>query len=323
MQLPPFEYLQPASLQEASGWLCEPDTAVVAGGSDLLVNMKLGLATPRRLVSVLGLPGMQTISADPDGSLRIGAGCYLTDLLHHRMLCQRYPALAAAVRAVGSQHVRNMGTLGGNLCLPTRCWYTNQSDEWRESRQPCFKTDGELCHVIKSSARCHALNSSDTAPALIALGATLTLVRHEDRREVGLTDFYADDGVDFMRLRPGEILTEIRVPPPAGVAAFIKVAQRNGLDYAAGTIAGWYDGQAARLVLGSIASRPLLLLKAAAIATEGGLSQKCIEAAADAARTDLGEVSNLFSPPGYKRRLARSLVRRVLEELAARLGATA
>ncbi|UCG73017.1 MAG: FAD binding domain-containing protein [Chromatiales bacterium] len=318
MQLPSFEYLRPATLREGLDWLSEPgtDTAVVAGGSDLLVNMKLGLVTPKRLVSICDLPGMQDVTEDADGGLRIGAGCKLTDLLQHETVTGNYPALADAIRAVGSQHVRNMGTLGGNLCLPTRCWYTNQSEQWRESRQPCFKTDGELCHVIKSSARCHSLNSSDTAPALIALGASVTLASRDGTRELPVADLYFDDGVDYMTMRPGEILTEIHLPPPTGVSAFIKVAQRNGLDYAAGTIAGWFDGAAARLVLGSIGSHPVSLPKAADLVVAGGLGTKTIDAAADAARADLGEVSNLFSPPGYKRRLARSLVRRVLEQLA-------
>lgn len=316
MQLPPFEYLRPRSLSEGLDWLSAADTAPVAGGSDLLVNMKLGLVTPARLVSIRDLPGMQVVAASRDGGLDIGAGCNLTDLLEHRTIQRDYPALADAILAVGSQHVRNMGTLGGNLCLPTRCWYTNQSNEWRESRRPCFKTDGELCHVIKSSARCHALNSSDTAPALIALGARVTVVNRAGEREIDVANLYHDDGVDFTTLRPGDLLTSVHLPSPRGASVFIKVAQRNGLDYAAGTVAAWYDGEAARIVLGSLGSRPLMMRTAADRVVADGLSPQAIEAAADAVRADLGEVSNLFSPPGYKRRLARSLVRRALEQLA-------
>lgn len=318
MQLPPFEYLRPTTLQEGLDWLgaAGTETAVVAGGSDLLVNMKLGLVTPQRLVSIRDLPGMQEVRQDAQDGLAIGAACKLTDLLDDQRVTGGYPAIADAIRAVGSQHVRNVATLGGNLCLPTRCWYTNQSDQWRESRQSCFKTDGELCHVIKSSARCHALNSSDTAPALIALDASVTLAGPEGTRELAVADLYFDDGVEFIALQPGEILTEIRIPPSSGVSAFIKVAQRNGLDYAAGTVAGWFDGSNARLVLGSIASHPVSLQTAAGIVAAGGLDAQTIDAAADAARADLGEVSNLFSPPGYKRRLAKSMVRRVLQRLA-------
>ncbi len=315
MQLPPFDYRHPGSLDEALG-LLDDQSLPVAGGSDLLVNMKLGLVQPRRLVSLARLPGFSDWHFEPGKGLCIGAGCRLTDLADARHIIENYPALAAAIRAVGSQHVRNVGTLGGNLCLPTRCWFTNQSEQWRTSRSPCFKTDGELCHVIKSSARCHALNSSDTAPALIALGASIELRRRGGERALPLADFYADDGVDFMQLEPGEVLTEIRVPPPAGQAVYIKVAQRQGLDYAAATIAAWSHAGRVRLVVGSVGSCPMQLSRAAAIVESQGFTDDAIDAAAKAARVDLGEVSNLFTPPAYKRRLVRGLVKKALRQLA-------
>ena len=319
MQLPPFEYHRPASLADALELLNEPgqESAAIAGGSDLLVNMKLGLVSPQRLVSLAGLPGMQSLVATDSGGLRIGAGCKLSQLLADARISENYPALAAGIRAVGSQHVRNQATLGGNLCLPTRCWFTNQSEDWRASRQPCFKTDGGLCHVIKSSERCHALNSADTAPALIALGASVSLAGPGGLRNLPLEDFYLDDGVDYTILKPGEILTDIELPAPRGVAHFIKVAQRNGLDYAAGSVAASYRDGRARLVVGSLVSSPRLLRQASEIISSQGLGDAAIEAAARAARADLGEVSNLFSPPGYKRRLARSLVEQVLRAIKA------
>lgn len=317
MQLPPFERLRPDSLSEALSLLNETDqeSAPLAGGSDLLVNMKLGLTTPARLVSLDGVPGMQVLERSESGGLRIGAGCRLSALLSESKVPDDYPALGAAIRAVGSQHVRNQATLGGNLCLPTRCWFTNQSEDWRASRQPCFKTDGELCHVIKSSARCHALNSGDTAPALIALGAVVRLAGPDGQRELSLEDFYCDDGVDYMVLAPGELLTEVELPAPGGVSSFIKVSQRNGLDYAAGSIAAIYREGQAKVVVGSVVSSPRVMRSVSDIVSAEGLSEESIRLAADAARADLGEVSNLFSPPGYKRRLVRSLVEQVLRRL--------
>jgi 4-hydroxybenzoyl-CoA reductase subunit beta len=317
MQLPPFERLRPESLSEALRLLNEAgnESAPLAGGSDLLVNMKLGLVRPGRLVSLDGIPGMRRLERIDSGGLRIGAGCRLSALLGESAIVDDYPALAAAIRGVGSQHVRNQATLGGNLCLPTRCWFTNQSEDWRESRQPCFKTDGELCHVIKSSARCHALNSADTAPALIALGAVVRVTSADGQRELSLQDFYLDDGVDYTVLKPGEILTEIELPAASGISAFIKVAQRNGLDYAAGSIAASHrDGQT-KVVVGSLVSSPRVLAGVSEIISARGLNDESIAAAAQAARDDLGEVSNLFSPPGYKRRLVRSLVEQVLNHL--------
>jgi 4-hydroxybenzoyl-CoA reductase subunit beta len=317
MQLPTFERLRPNSLSEALRLLNEAgrESSPLAGGSDLLVNMKLGLVTPGRLVSLDTVPGMRVLEDTEAGGLRIGAGCRLSSLLAESRIVDAYPALAAAMRAVGSQHVRNQATLGGNLCLPTRCWFTNQSEDWRASRQPCFKTDGELCHVIKSSARCHALNSGDTAPALIALGAVVRIAGPEGRRELPLADFYLDDGVDYMALAPGELLTEVELPAPTGVSAFIKVAQRNGLDYAAASIAASFHEGEAKVVVGSVVSSPRVLRAVSDIVSSRGLDDDAIAAAAQAARADLGEVSNLFSPPGYKRRLVRSLVEQVLNQL--------
>jgi len=317
MQLPPFERLRPESLTEALRLLNEAGQAStpLAGGSDLLVNMKLKLVTPQRLVSLESVPGMRVLEHTASGGLRIGAGCRLSALLNDAAIVDDYPALAAAVRAVGSQHVRNQATLGGNLCLPTRCWFTNQSEDWRASRQPCFKTDGELCHVIKSSARCHALNSGDTAPALIALSAGVRIAVPDGQRDMRLEDFYQDDGVDYTVLQPGEILTAIELPAPPGSSAFIKVAQRNGLDYASGSIAASCREGQIRVVVGSLVSSPRVLTRVSEIVSDRGLHAESIAAAAQAARDDLGEVSNLFSPPGYKRRLVRALVEQVLTEL--------
>lgn len=321
MQLPPFDYHQPDTLEACLELLAaDPEhTAPLAGGTDLLVNMKLGLTRPRRLVSLKRVPGWRELTVTEAGGLRIGAGCTLTELAEHPELATRFPALQQAIRSVGSRHVRNMATIGGNVCLPTRCWYTNQSDQWRECRLPCFKTEGDVCHVLKSSERCHALNSSDSAPALIALNARVTTAALDGGRDIPLAEFYANDGVDYTVLRPGELLTCIDVPPGGERSTFIKVAQRTGLDYAAGTIAAAVEGKrkirAARLVVGAIGSWPTQLHQAASIVCAQGLTEAGIDAAADAARADLGEVNNLFSPSGYKRRIVRALVRRALEEL--------
>ncbi len=321
MQLPPFEHRQPDTLEACLEQLAaDPEAAApLAGGTDLLVNMKLGLTRPRTLVSLRRVPGLADVTVTDSGGLRIGAACTLTGLAEHPEIADRFPALQRAIRAVGSRHVRNMATIGGNVCLPTRCWYTNQSDQWRECRLPCFKTEGDVCHVLKSSERCHALNSSDTAPALIALNARVTAAALDGAREIPLADFYANDGVDHTVLRPGELVTCIDVPAGGARSTFIKVAQRTGLDYAAGTIAAAVEGKrkikAARLVVGAIGSWPAQLHHAARIVCDQGLTEAGIEAAAEAARADLGEVNNLFSPSGYKRRLVRALVRRALTEL--------
>jgi CO/xanthine dehydrogenase FAD-binding subunit len=213
-----------------------------------------------------------------------------------------------------------MATLGGNLRLPTRCWYTNQSENWRAARAPCWKTDGGLCHVIKTSETCRAINSSDTAPALLALDARLRVRSVRGERELPLAAFYNDDGVNHTTLARDEIITTVLVPPGPVRSLFIKAAARTGLDYGYGTLAAVITGsnravKSARLVAGSVGSWPVVLRRAAQVVLERGLNDAAIAAAADAVREDLGEVANLFSPPGYKKRLMRGLVTQVLEQL--------
>jgi 4-hydroxybenzoyl-CoA reductase subunit beta len=213
-----------------------------------------------------------------------------------------------------------MATLGGNLCLPTRCWYTNQSENWRAAQQPCWKTEGKVCHVIKTAPNCRAIHSADSVPALIALDARVLLRSARRERELPLADFYRDDGIDNNALLPGELIIAVLIPPVRARSAFVKAAARTGLDYGYATLAAALTGsnrapKTLRLVAGSVGTMPLLLHKSAQLILAQGLTEAGIEAAADAAREDLGEVSNLFTPPGYKKRLVRGLVRRVLNEL--------
>jgi len=322
MQLPEFEYLRPKSLEEGLAFLAEhgEDAKIMLGGSDLLINMKFRLDTPKYLVSFNALPELQAVTELPDGGLRIGAGCKLTQLADSELLKSRYPALHAAALSVGSKHVRNAATLGGNLCLDTRCWYTNQSENWRESRDGCFKTDNQLCHVIQSASKCHALNSSDTAPVLMVMDATVSLVSQAGERQVRMLEFYNDDGVEHTVLKPGEMLVSVTLPPPTGRAVYAKLAQRNGLDFASGTFAASIAGSnekptAVCLVMGSVGPEPRLLDSSAQLILASGLNDETIETAALAARASLGEITNLFSPSGYKRRLVKALIKDALLEL--------
>ena len=293
---------------------------MLGGGTDLLINLKLRLENPRALLSVRDLPELAGVSVDAAGTLRIGAGERLTDLARHPLIVSRYPGLAQAIRAVGSQHVRNMATLGGNLCLPTRCWYTNQSENWRGSQMPCWKTEGQVCHVIKTSPNCRAIHSADSVPALIALGARVLLRNRRAERELLLADFYRDDGIENNVLAADELITAVLVPAARVRSIFVKAAARTGLDYGYATLAGALTGsnkapKSLVLVAGSVGTWPIVLHKSAQIILADGLTEASIEAAAEASREDLGEVTNLFTPPGYKKRLVRGLVRRVLNEL--------
>lgn len=317
MLLPDHQFVKPATLAESLNVLAAGEGVIklLSGGTDVVFNMRGRLFRPDVLLSLKDLPELQFVDECVDGSLRIGTGCRLTDLERHPAVLQR-PALAAAVRAVASRHVRNMATLGGNLCLDTRCWYVNQSAEWRAAKGPCMKTGRDYCHAIKSSPTCVALNASDIAPALIALQATVHLASAGGERELALNDFYTDDGVTHTVRSADEIMTAVTVPASPGPAAYIKETARKGNDFAYGTIAAHIPAAGgARIVIGALTGRPTLLREPARIVDEQGLGDAAIDAAVEATRGELGALTNLYTPAAYKSALARGLMRRVLLRL--------
>jgi 4-hydroxybenzoyl-CoA reductase subunit beta len=319
MLLPAHQFVKPVNLDEGLDVLRRGGEGVriVGGGTDVVFNMRNRLMTPAVLLSIRELPELQGVEERGDGSIRIGAGCRLTDLVADRLLNARYAALVAAMRAVASTHVRNMATLGGNLNLDTRCWYTNQTEEWRAARGPCLKTGSPACHVIRNATACVALNNADTPPALIALDATITLERAGSQRMLPLADFYRDDGARHTVREPDEVLTSVTVPACHDRLLYIKDTARQGMDFSYGTIAARAGGHGAqapsvRLILGSLSTRPISLTAAADIVVRQGLTNAAIAAAVAAVRGGLGPLNNLYTPAAYKRELARSLVRRAL-----------
>lgn len=321
MLLPEHDFQKPASLADTLVVLQKGggEIKLLSGGTDVIFNMRGRLFQPDILLSVKDLPELQEVTERSDGSLSIGAGCRLTDLERHPLVV-RYPGLVASLRAVASRHVRNMATLGGNLNLDTRCWYTNQTAEWREAKGPCLKTGVDACHAIKSSKICVALNASDTAPALIALNASLVLASVDGERTVNLADFYTDDGMAHTVRRRDEIVTRITVPPAQGRMVYIKETARKGNDFAYATIAVWADGHGAdctqiRMVLGSLTMRPVLLRKVASVIKEKGLTDAALALAVEEVRDELGPLTNLYTPAAYKSKIARSLVREALQQL--------
>jgi len=329
MRLPRFEFLKPVSLEESLGLLEKygGKARVLAGGTDLLVNMKYGVLRPETVISIKGIPDLCSISSEKDGQTIIGASVSLSELAGNSLIAGKFPAFQLAVRSVASKHIRNMASIGGNICLDTRCWYYNQSKLWRDARELCHRTGGKVCHAIKGSTRCHAINSSDTAPALIALDAKIEVMKKGQKRLIPAKEFYRDDGIRHTVLEPGEMVTSIQLPEGNGnsQSTFIKVSMRKGIDFATGSIAAALsvNGKGVsgvRLVVGSIASAPVLLEKASQLIIESGLTEKSIEKAAETARSELGTLTNLFTTAGYKRHLAEVLVRRALSEIKEKIG---
>lgn len=241
-QLSGFEFERPAGLPALRTLLTrlgreQRRFAVAAGGTDLMPQLKQRLVAPEVLVSLNGVGELGGIELQDDGTLRIGALTRLADLVDSALVRQHQPALAAAAGRVASPQIRNRATLGGNLLVNNRCIYVNQSPLNRAVHAPCFKVDGDVCHIVKSAVRgqlpqCQARFVSDTAPVLLLLEARLVLLRGRGERRVPLRRFYRNDGMERNVLRPGEIIGWIEVPPATGLQVdYDKLAVRNALDF--------------------------------------------------------------------------------------------
>jgi 4-hydroxybenzoyl-CoA reductase subunit beta len=275
MRLPWFEHRAPNSVQEAARILAAegPNAMLIAGGTDLLPNMKRRQMAPKVLVSIKGL--LRTNGA------AIGAGTTLTEIVHKTELPL---GLRQAAHQVATVHLRNMGTIGGNLCLDTRCNYYNQNYEWRKAIDFCLKKDGDICWVATASKRCVAASSTDCAPALMAIGAAVKLVSASGEREVALEDLYNNDGIDYLKRRPDEILTEVKVRTDVR-STYWKLRRRGAFDFPVLGVgaAVKFDGEtveSARIALGAVASRPFLVEKANDFLVNKKLTDDVIDEAA-------------------------------------------
>jgi 4-hydroxybenzoyl-CoA reductase subunit beta len=276
MRLPWFEHRAPKSVQEAARILAGegPNAMLIAGGTDLLPNMKRRQMAPKILVSLKNIQELKR-----NGSA-LGAGTTLTEIVNKKELPL---GLRQAAHQVATVHLRNMGTIGGNLCLDTRCNYYNQNYEWRKAIDFCLKKDGGICWVATASKRCVAASSTDCAPALMALGATVTLLSSSNERTLSLEDLYNNDGIDYLKRQPDEILTEVSIPS-GWKSTYWKLRRRGAFDFPVlGVGAGIrFSGdtvEEARVALGAVASRPFLVDKAGEFLKGKKLTDEVIEEA--------------------------------------------
>src|SRR5437867_1919770 len=297
LRLPSFTYLQPKVLQEALAMKADagPDGMYVAGGTDLYPNMKRRHQEPRTVISLMGIPELAGCEMR-DARCVVGSCMTLTDLSASPPVRRSAPAVAHAAELVSTPLLRNMGTLGGNLCLDTRCNYYNQSYEWRKAIDFCMKKDGHICWVAPSSPRCWAVSSSDVAPVMVALGADYVLVGPGGERVVPAARFYHNDGINYLTKQPDEVLAAVRLPAPDGWdAVYHKLRRRGSFDFPVLGVAAWvkWEQEAgsrergrvveARIVLGGVASWPQEVPEAGAALVGTDLSDEGVAAAADAA----------------------------------------
>ncbi len=322
MRLPYFRYLAPRTVDEAAALLAASagDAMLVAGGTDVLPNMKRRQQVPGTLVGLRQVAELKQIT-NGDG-LHIGAGVTLTEVVGNPKISGPFAALRQAAVQVGTPHLRNMGTIGGNLCLDTRCCYYDQNYEWRKAIDFCMKKDGKTCWVATSSPKCLAVSSTDTAPALLALNATVTLVSAEKTRKIALADLYRNDGIHYLTRQPAEILTAIDVPRLEGWrSTYWKLRRRGSFDFPVLSVAAAlklaHDGsvEAARIVLGAVASRPLEAPAAAASLVGERLTDEAIARACDLAAVPARPMDNADFTLAWRKRVTRDFVTYALREV--------
>jgi 4-hydroxybenzoyl-CoA reductase subunit beta len=292
---------------------------LLAGGTDLLPNMKRRQQTP---ATIIGLRGVSALGEIHNGDgLTIGAGVTLSRLIADARIRQSYSGLWQAAAQVATPHLRNMGTVGGNLCLDTRCTYYDQNYEWRKSIDFCMKKDGQTCWVATSSPKCLAVSSTDTAPMLQALGASVMLVSSGGRRALPVADLFANDGMQYLTRRSDEILASIALPPAEGWrSSYWKLRRRGAFDFpvASAAVAAKLDGPRVidvRIVLGAVSSRPLSADRAAALLRGERLTDELIQSTAAAAAEIAKPMDNTDFELVWRKKMVRSLVSHALHDV--------
>ena len=323
MRLPKFEYRTPRTIAEAVKIMAGagPAGQFVAGGTDLYPNMKRRQQTPKTVISVMHLAELNQITGDGRSGLRIGASVTLTDVSEHPIVNRDYPVIAKAARTISTPILRNMGTIGGNLLLDTRCNYYDQNYEWRKGINFCLKKDGDICWVAPGSSKCWAVQSSDLVPVMVAIGAKLRFVSTLGERVIDAAGLYNDDGIDYLHKRPDELLVNIQLPPTNGWrASYQKLRRRGAFDFPVLGVATWietdnHNVKDARIVLGGIAPAPLEIKEAADALIGKPFVDEQIAAAAEAAYIKARPLDNTDFVYQWRKQMARQYTLRALRDL--------
>jgi 4-hydroxybenzoyl-CoA reductase subunit beta len=324
IRLPSFAYVAPKTVDEAIRAMIDagPGGMLVAGGTDLYPNMKRRQFEPKVLIGLRAIKELRGVSGSAGEGLSLGACATLTSVATHPIVVHDYPALAIAAGLVSSPQLRNMGTLGGNVCVDTRCNYYNQSYEWRKAIGFCMKKDGDICLVAPGSQRCWAVSSSDTAPALWSLGASVRLAGPAGVRTIPIPALFQDDGIQYLAKRADEVVTQIALPAADGWrSTYLKLRRRGSFDFpilgvAAAVRLHGDVVREARIVLGAVASVPREATKAAASLTGRRFTSEAIETAAELAAGPAKPLDNTDLTHPYRKKVTRVYVARALAHLA-------
>jgi 4-hydroxybenzoyl-CoA reductase subunit beta len=331
--LPEIELLSPRTVADVLKLRAEhPEAQLLGGGTDLVVNVRRGIVAAPVLIEMNRVAELRAIRVDA-GGLEIGASVTLAEIAHHPGVVEHYPVVAQAAGSIAGPTHRNMGTLGGNLCLDTRCIYYNQSEWWRSANNHCLKTTGDICHVApKSRGVCFATFSGDLAPALMTLGSEVDLAGPEGRRTIRLSELYigharhdgsaGGDGKHYLALRPGELVTAARARKVPGLrSAYDKIRIRRSIEYpvAGVAVALGRDGDTLadlRVAITGTNPRPVLLAGTRELCG-GPLDDRVFRGLDALVRDQIMSMKTTFTPGTYRRRVAGVLARRLVQRLFA------
>jgi len=330
LRLPQFEVESPDTVEGVVTALQRrPGARLVAGGTDILPNLKHFLDTPPALVSLARVSALRgVVRDDAAGVLRVGAGVTLTQIAEHEQVLALFPSLAHAAGVVATPLIRNMGTLGGNVNLDTRCRYVNQSEFWRGAiGGGCLKSEGDVCHVVPKGRNCVAAMSSDNVPVLISLDARIVLVGPEGRRELPLEEYYTADGLAHTLARPGELTLELRVPLPTGPrrTKYIKWSVRKSFDFPLLSVALRFDLAAGshaeisgvKVVAGVLGAKPRTLTRLEDVLGKQLSDPAVARIVSEAAYAQCKPLENVPYEAAYRREMIRVYTRRGVQALAA------
>lgn len=321
MSLPQFRLLRPRAVDEAVSFLNQHsgNIRLLAGGTDLIPSMRQKLFEPECVLDLRGIAELRAIRPQADGGVEIGALTTLATIERSAYLRQHYPVLTEAAATVASPVLRNMGTIGGNICLDTRCLWYNQSLAWRKGCGFCIKKDGNICHVAPGGAKCWAVFSGDTPPALLCLHAELEIVGPNGARRVGLRDFYTGDGMNYRKLQPNELVTRVFLPAESADyrGVYRKLRVRGSIDYPLAGVAvvmrksnGHVED--ARIAMTAVNPAPVLVVRAGEMLIGKQLDESLAEAAGDVAARTAKPLTTSALTPEYRREMIRIFTKRAV-----------
>jgi 4-hydroxybenzoyl-CoA reductase subunit beta len=312
--------LRPLTIQEAiAARLDHPHARFLAGGTDLLVNMRRGIGNPNSLIDLSAIDELAEIELREDG-VTIGAAVTIATVARHEFIVDRYKALSQAAQVVAGPAHRAMATVGGNLCLDTRCIYYNQSEWWRSANAYCLKNRGDICHVAPQGGRCHAAFTGDLAPALLVLGAKIDIVGPQGRRQIPLSGLYVEDGKAHLTLADGELVVAVHLPANQSPSTYEKIRIRSAIDFplagvAVALAASGSTISSLRIALTGTNSRPFLLTGTDAFA-DRPIDEKLLQEIERLVQKQVQPMRTTLTSANYRRVTAAALARRLTVNLS-------